>query len=265
MDYQPVTSDDRTSRPSVNYFSIRVCVAIAVLCTIVNIILTASSPMITSQHSVRTLSRQDVSLLRRPSQFIGFDKIERPSPPKPRQFHNYPILVATIDSAAADKVFGYDLKHFMSPAGTISLDEEHVIINQTVSTIIQFRAFDWGMEMCQLGLSLPSAINNSTMAQPPLTVYRLNASHALDPLSLSYRTRPERASQIADIELSAEPSHWQRNFTCATEEVLTFEFACSGLSLPELCRFDWWQEKRSDLTPACNKVEKFRPPTFTYI
>lgn len=114
---------------------------------------------------------------------------------------------------------------------------------------MQFRAFDWGMETCQLGLSLPSA-NSSTTAQPALTVYRLNASHALDPRSLSYRTRPERASQIADVELSAEPSHWQRNFTCATEEVLTFEFACSGSSLPELCRFDWWQDKRSDITPG---------------
>ncbi|PBK82386.1 hypothetical protein ARMGADRAFT_946822 [Armillaria gallica] len=137
----------------------------------------------------------------------------------------------------------------MSPAGTISFDESHVIVNQTVSTIIQFRAFDWGMETCQLGLSLPSA-NSSTTAQPALTVYRLNASHALDPRSLSYRTRPERASQIADVELSAEPSHWQRNFTCATEEVLTFEFACSGLSLPDLCKFDWWQDKRSDITPG---------------
>ncbi|KAK0469248.1 uncharacterized protein EV420DRAFT_1633669 [Desarmillaria tabescens] len=255
MQYQPVNSDDRISRPTVNYFSIRVCVTVAVLCTIVNVILTASSSTITSQHSARGFSRQDISLLRRPSQFIGFDKIERPSPPKPRQFHNYPILVATVDSAAADKAFGYDLKRVMSPAGTISFDEWHVIINQTVSTIVQFRAFDWGMETCQLGLSLPSAINNSTTAQAPLTVYRLDSSHALNPLSLSYRTHPERASQIATIELSAEPSHWQRNFTCATEEVLTFEFACSGLSLPELCRFDWWQEKRSDITPAVYMIQ----------
>lgn len=148
---------------------------------------------------------------------------------------------------------------------------------------MQFRAFDWGMETCQLGLSLPSA-NSATTPQPALTVYRLNASHALDPRSLSYRTRPERTSKIADVELSEELSHWQRNFTCATEEVLTFEFACSGLSLPELCRFDWWQDKRSDITPgkgpilgtlqrmliflscihgsACNKVEKSEPSDF---
>lgn len=256
MECQPVDSDTgRISLPTVNYFSVRVCVAIAVLCTIVNVVLTASSPMVASQHSPRAFSRKDIALLRRPSQFIGFDKIERPSPPKPRQFHNYPILVATIDSKAADNAFGYDLKRFMSPAGAISFDEGHVIINQTISTIIQFRAFDWGMGTCQLGLSLPGVINNSTTAQSPLTVYRLNAPHALDALFLSYRTRPERVSQIADIELSAEPSNWQRNFTCATEEILTFEFACSGLSPPELCRFDWWQEKRSDITPAVYMIQ----------
>ncbi|KAK0194295.1 hypothetical protein F5146DRAFT_428610 [Armillaria mellea] len=256
MDYQLVNPDtDRTSsRLTVNCFSIRVCVIIAVLCTIVNIVLTTSLPVINLQHPPRALSRQDISLLRRPSQFIGFDKIERPSPPKPRRFYNYPILVATVDSAAADKAFGHDLKRVMSPAGTISFDESHVIVNQTVSTIMQFRAFDWGMETCQLGLSLPSA-NSVTIAQPALTVYRLNASHALDPRSLSYRTRPERTSKIADVELSEELSHWQRNFTCATEEVLTFEFACSGLSLPELCRFDWWQDKRSGITPAVYMIQ----------
>ncbi|KAK0184904.1 hypothetical protein F5146DRAFT_209019 [Armillaria mellea] len=79
------------------------------------------------------------------------------------------------------------------------------------------------METCQLGLSLLSA-NSATTTQPALTVYRLNASHALDPRSLSYRTRPERTSKIADIEPSEEFPHWQRNFTSATEEVLTFEF-----------------------------------------
>lgn len=134
MDYQLVDSDaDRVSQPTVNYFSIRVCVIIAVLCTLVNIIVTTSFPMIDLPHPARALSRQDISLLRRPSQFIGFDNIERPSPPKPRRFHNYPILVATIDSAAADKAFGHDLKRVMSPAGTISFDESHVIVNQTVS------------------------------------------------------------------------------------------------------------------------------------
>lgn len=124
------------------------------------------------------------------------------------------------------------------------------VVNTQISTVFQFRAVDWGMEICELRLSLPpTTIKHLILpAQSfPLSLYRLDSRTPIDITALSHRTRPSRLAKIADIPLSYEEgtlSH--RKFHCEMEEVLTFELSCSEVSQDSACFMEWWQDSVTD-------------------
>ncbi|EGO22253.1 hypothetical protein SERLADRAFT_451130 [Serpula lacrymans var. lacrymans S7.9] len=136
----------------------------------------------------------------------------------------------------------------MTPIGTISPEDRRVHITPTISTILQFRALDFGMEHCQLQVVLPTSVasKSSTTLEPSslvLELNRLDASGAMDASTLSYKTCPGFIGKIADIKVDYGLT-WSHNFTCATDEVITFELACSSSKNPGgECYVDWWQTK----------------------
>ncbi|THH21391.1 hypothetical protein EW146_g149 [Bondarzewia mesenterica] len=258
-------SDDKhpplaTARP----VYLRFCVLICFLCTLVNIALTFKSNTTPSPSLLSSsLTREDIQHLRRPSQFIGLENVRRPSPPVAKQFDNYPILLSQVDQAEESKVFDNEQRRYMSHAGTISPEYGRVLVNRTISTIIQFRAIDFGMETCELRVLLPSSITKSPILPgqgekgeigETLSLHRLNASTPLNVRTLSYRTRPPPVSKVADIRLSPENNtSWHRKFSCASEQVLTFELACSSISQGDDCNLQWWQNKE-DPNPAFDNM-----------
>ena len=84
-----------------------------------------------------------------------------------------------------------------------------------------------------------------------VSVYRLDSTR-LDTKSLSYNTRPSRVTEVANIEVANEAVDWSRDFSCAWDELLTFEVACfaedrSGYDKQrERCSLEWWQNKESE-------------------
>jgi len=140
-----------------------------------------------------------------------------------------------------------------------------------VSTVIQFRAIDWGMETCELQLVLPARAHVQTSTRPfTLTLFRLKATSTSLPLSartLTYANRPARISKVAAIEVHpaswytqagestsepgsttnlAEDIRWHRNFVCASDELLTFEIGCvpaPGEGQDRGCFAEWWQNR----------------------
>ncbi|KAJ7591579.1 hypothetical protein C8J56DRAFT_781593 [Mycena floridula] len=184
-----------------------------------------------------------MATLQRPSQFIGFDKISRPSPPVPRQFENFPLLLTQVDSANPDKFFGQYLKKYTASIGTVYPEIRRVQITDTISTIAQFRAIDYGMEICELHVKL----NSSTA--PALQLHRLEEKNALDSLQLAFNSRPKRALTLSEIKPSYEAETiWRRNFTCQSEQLLTFELACSPSATG--CLLEWWQSPDSFDSPG---------------
>ena len=110
-----------------------------------------------------------------------------------------------------------------------------------MSTIIQFRAIDWGMEICELHVDLPESFGHGLLA-----LYRVNSTIPLDTSSLSYNTRPPRIAKLGNIPLGNDIVTWHRKFSCAMDEVLSFELSC--LPLMESggdsdCFLDWVQIK----------------------
>ncbi|KAF9464587.1 hypothetical protein BDZ94DRAFT_1161693 [Collybia nuda] len=223
---------------------------ICLICTTINILLTArlefSNP---TPPQPASLSSHYINHLRRPSQYIRFDEINRPSPPIPKQFVNYPILLTQIDASDKRKVFEDDPRRRMTHIGTISPGDKRVLVTNRISTIFQFRAFDWGMESCGLCLSFPQGSSTSSQHGQSfsLVLYQLNARAALDVADLSYATRPSRASKLATIPLGyGLETTWNQTFFCETEELLTFELECSGAEGDSGgCYVDWWQNTKA--------------------
>ncbi|KAJ7217066.1 hypothetical protein GGX14DRAFT_358172 [Mycena pura] len=136
----------------------------------------------------------------------------------------------------------------MSPIGTILPQDRRVLVTPTISTIIQFRTIDWGMEDCRLHMSVPALGGGDTARAPNISVvlYRLNQTYPLDTAELTFQSRPPRVAKIEDIELSrAEYTVWSRQFACKADDVLTFELGCRGISNND-CSLEWWQKQGSD-------------------
>lgn len=117
---------------------------------------------------------------------------------------------------------------------------------------MQFRALDYGMEACELMVSLPAhhtARDGATEAtgEPsfvvsglPITMrlWQLDMSFSLDEESISYRNQPRILRDIAEFSVTNLPMTFNYNFTCKMEEVLTFKLGCQS---PE-CHVEWWQD-----------------------
>ncbi|EJC99621.1 uncharacterized protein FOMMEDRAFT_71127, partial [Fomitiporia mediterranea MF3/22] len=155
----------------------------------------------------------------------------------------YPIVLAQVDQSNLTKVFQVDPKRHLVRTGTISPEDRQV------STIAQFRAIDYGMENCQLHISVPTSASELVM-QPEqsfsLSVHQLDTSTPLNVVALSYYSKPRRVANVGDIHVKfGYPTFWHTNFTCKSEELLAFELSCSTSIVENPCSIGWWQSKEN--------------------
>lgn len=268
-------SQKAQGRPALSSSSL--AVVICVLCTMANAVVSlyAQFPSSNGLESFdflrRTprLARQDISKLRRPSQFIGFDRINRSLAPEAKQLTNYPFLMSQIDSSSEYTVTNSaESTRDMTEIGMIVHERSRMTVTNTVSslisqalstlkshllfqisTIVQFRSIDYGMEKCEITLSIPaeksSDVSALSLSPSPFSI-RLSLMQepfALDPHTLSWSTRPSVVSNIATFQVSRGIT-WNRNLSCEIDELLTFELSCADAS--EDCQMEWWQERDED-------------------
>jgi hypothetical protein len=111
---------------------------------------------------------------------------------------------------------------------------------------MQFRALDFGMERCSFVLSIEAS---SYKYQPgsKVDIWELKAPRRLDPLSLSWSTRPSRNRLFASLTLGDNNTavYETPEFRCASASLHAFEFACSDA---KVCQLEYRQDaKKHDL------------------
>ncbi|KAG2052018.1 hypothetical protein BDR06DRAFT_958385 [Suillus hirtellus] len=139
---------------------------------------------------------------------MRFDEIARTSPPIPRELTSFPMSVSLVDRAAPGHVFNDYLAMRTTRAGTISPDDRKVHVTQSVSTISQFRAIDWGMESCELHVVILPMDRPTTLA-----LYPLNATVPVDISTLSFNVRPPWVVKLDNIVLR-QLGLAQKTFLC---------------------------------------------------
>jgi len=160
---------------SSNTINLLAC-GIALLSTILNLYLSFFPP--------RSQPTQDLThILRRPTQFISLSSIPYATHPLlSSHFLNltlttFPIIVQPISHSAPNRVFyeeSADPKRQFTRFGTISPEDRRILVNASkdgpeISTIVQFRARDYGMEKCRLRLFLdPNHRHEPSLSETPL-------------------------------------------------------------------------------------------------
>lgn len=117
---------------ALSFFSPRIFVPIiiCILCSSVNLFALYK----VSEQDTYSLTRDDIPNLRRPSQFIGLEKVKslKPAPIIPRHLVNYPMVLAPTDHREPGKVFPQDPKAFKAVQGMASAEERRFLVSRTV-------------------------------------------------------------------------------------------------------------------------------------
>jgi len=217
-----------------------ICAAIAsLICTAVNIVY-VGFPLITqsSSHGEPSLSGS----LEFVSPYIGLDfAIHHDSSPLP-PIVNFPILLAQIDAAHPTEVL-LDTHKWNSSLGMVYPADRTFKVAPGISSIAQFRAIDWGMELCTLNVVLPGAdgiidFMNFTLSGSPsdpsavmVEIWRVSSPeirHPIDAHTLSWRTRPQRKLKVGYWSLKPGVNLESEVFDCVSNSLHTFEFMCLG-------------------------------------
>ncbi|KAF4614533.1 hypothetical protein D9613_002456 [Agrocybe pediades] len=262
MDYQPLSTDDEAQakdngqqlRPGHTRSDRLAWAAIVVscICLILNLMTlrwSSSSdpytfPSSSSFPSSRGLTRKDIDTLRRPSQFIGFDKIHRNATlqqSEVKSFVNFPMLMAQVDASRPNMKVTEPRKGVRTKIGTVYPE-----ISDMVSTFVQFRALDYGMERCELSMTIPATTlptDYALMLSAELVrVYAVPQKTPLYADTLSYSNRP-RHGELVGEPLLTQNSTWKYTFACFMDEIYTFEVACPRPSQTDSCSLRWTQDK----------------------
>lgn len=114
--------------------SLHLSALVCLICTVANVLVGVGIRQYSS-HSLTTpeVTHADMRNLRRPSQFIGFDSIARPSPPFPRSFDTFPITLAQVDRDEPARVFEDYMRKYMTRARTINPEDHRVLVDSSVS------------------------------------------------------------------------------------------------------------------------------------
>ncbi|KAF9556157.1 hypothetical protein CPC08DRAFT_694716 [Agrocybe pediades] len=274
MDYQLLSADDETQAKDDGHQLRKghtrsdrlswAAIVVSCICLFLNLMTlrwsSSSDPyMFPSSSSFpisRGLTRKDIDGLRRPSQFIGFDKIHRNATlqqSEVKSFVNFPMIMAHVDASRPNMKVTEPRKGVRTKIGTVYPEISDMVVSQDASTFVQFRALDYGMERCELSMTIPATTLPTDyplmLPADPVRVYAVPQNTPLYADSLSYSNRPRRGELVGEPLLTRN-STWTYTFACLMDEIYTFEVACPRPSKTGSCSLRWTQDKEHGLFPA---------------
>ncbi|KAG7097814.1 hypothetical protein E1B28_005133 [Marasmius oreades] len=92
---------------------------------------------------------------RRASTYLGLDKVDFTGSPTFPPISSFAHVVLQADLQSPQRAMSEDDRSYYSPEGVIYPDDRHILATPNVSTVVQFRNLDYGMERCALWISTP--------------------------------------------------------------------------------------------------------------
>lgn len=179
------------------------------------------------------------------SSYVNFDLLYgegstlRPAPHAP--IVNHVLALAHVSRARAHAVVTRNPGGGMTINGYVPLDARRLWVTDDVSTIVQFRAIDYGMENCSLALAPTPSAEGAAPPPPADDVFeldvwaladaprrpgrRLNAN--LDVRTLTWASRPARKEHIGTLSVAGGAPGETRMFACPSGSYHTLEIACA--------------------------------------
>ncbi|KAJ7822603.1 hypothetical protein B0H13DRAFT_2376579 [Mycena leptocephala] len=239
-------NDEDEQPPVLMDLGIGACLA-SLACTLLNIsFLTVREILVTND-----IKFSDIPL-DVPNSYYGLENAVRDStaqPPAP--IRNPPFFAGHINQSAPSTVF-FEYNRQFTDFGTVYTTDRRFLVAPGISTVLQFRVQDFGMERCNVTLSpfiynaeppertTVGAVNDTLIGRVEL--WRLGLRTRLDPQDLSWRTRPIRSLLLASWEFTSGRRMETPEFLCESGSIMTFELACAG---EDDCRIDFNQPREN--------------------
>uniref|UniRef100_A0A8H7Y8W4 Ubiquitin 3 binding protein But2 C-terminal domain-containing protein n=1 Tax=Psilocybe cubensis TaxID=181762 RepID=A0A8H7Y8W4_PSICU len=142
-----------------------------------------------------------------------------------------------ISSAYPERQLAEESPRIAGPTGFIPSARGfyQLLVSSEISTIVEFRVIDYGMENCNLSLNIPS--NNATdqvtiASEGNLEIWQIgDINTRIDRSNISWNFRPKRTRFIASTSVQYGTSKQFESFRCVSGTHLTFELACTGCHL----------------------------------
>ncbi|KAL0961085.1 hypothetical protein HGRIS_006068 [Hohenbuehelia grisea] len=153
---------------------------------------------------------------------------------------NLPLAFAHVDQSHPRQVLRQSSEMWMSSDGPVPVGDRRLLFTPKISTILQLRVMDYGMENCSLAFNGPPSMPGSAMDTTQgivrgskgnfteLDVWTLVAPRKLDMSEISWNTKPRRQSHLGSLRASRGVLSQSSSFPCPASSYQTFEIGCSS-------------------------------------
>ncbi|KAL0961079.1 hypothetical protein HGRIS_006062 [Hohenbuehelia grisea] len=152
---------------------------------------------------------------------------------------NTPMAFALVNRSQPAKVTLDPQDMSMTDEGFIPVGERRLLVTPSVSTIMQMRVLDYGMENCSITFrhkshrstralaTLPATIRGSQGDSALLNVWSLASDRKLDFGKLAWNTKPPRRTFLGALRVGYNTTSQLPGFACPMGSYQAFEVACS--------------------------------------
>ncbi|KAH8991445.1 hypothetical protein EDB86DRAFT_3079868 [Lactarius hatsudake] len=186
----------------------------------------------------------DPAKLETPSTYINFDLLYRNGTKTNHRFppiQGLPRALAQVSAAEPDKVYPQWPVSFMAAYGTVPYNDRRLLVEPEISTFVQFRALDYGMENCSLALRIPEYGSDAmeiARVGSTIDVWSLAVDSKVDLQTLSYRTLPPRVDKVGSFTPRYNTTEQLPSFACESGTYHAFLLACPQGARKEDCWVD---------------------------
>ncbi|KAI0056934.1 hypothetical protein BV25DRAFT_1920577 [Artomyces pyxidatus] len=221
------------------YRLFRYSTIVLLACAVLNVFLVLALFSHNNGEGVYSSPASHTSAVEMPSMYINFDTLYNGTIREDRTFPpivNIPRGMSQVSSVQPTKVFPQWPESWLTIYGSVPINSRRLWVSPEVSTIVQFRAMDYGMENCSLALTIPPPEEDSADVivselredKARVDVWALSTSSRLDLQMLSLKTRPPRAAHVGVLAASYNETHQLPSFSCRSGSYHAFELSCAG-------------------------------------
>ncbi|PBK84092.1 hypothetical protein ARMGADRAFT_1088803 [Armillaria gallica] len=232
----PVLDNDRPKYTPC-YFPMTWIYYIFILCTIIDcvaiIILAALRSGVWEVQT--TISPDDLPLR---NAYTNLDKLYQDHPSSftlKTSVYNPPLLVGQVSRYEPDRVFPQPVEVYVEKnAGYSRLVYQHYLLSDQLTTIVQFRTRDYGLENCTFTFKIPTPDSSKSLAIADgennftlIEISMIPVDRRLRTKMLSWRTVPSARMHVGSLNISSGPTVEEGfPFYCPSGTYLTFELSC---------------------------------------
>ncbi|KAI0787539.1 hypothetical protein C8Q74DRAFT_1315427 [Fomes fomentarius] len=200
----------------------------------------------------------------RPNPYLYLDKILANTTQKFDPITNFPPVALQFDNTDHKRRMREEERGRPTSFGTVYPDDRRILVNDKVSTVVQFRNIDYAMERCVLNIVLPERNGtfdpNVKLADPSIVdVWLLDGPTEFSRYirgSMDYA--PKRRELLTTLTFSRSGPSRSSEFHCTSGEFTTLELTCSPTNAG--CGVDFWQDQRAKPLGGLYIVQHPTPP-----